>query len=229
MAINKVVVNRDGVPDVLLDLTGDSVTADSLVVGYTAHDKKGYQITGANPYVKSETDATVDAQALLIQQIKTALEGKTGGGGGTVLPTLTNPGTAADLAAGKQLIDANGNVVTGTMSVSSVTVKTASTKPSSNSTSISFTGLTASPKMFAIIPTGNITLGTTRYVTGVVYNGSTVQGTYGYRSGSSGTSYYSSSYFTMTYSSGTLTVKTSSSTNGGNFSSSVTYQLVYVA
>lgn len=34
-------------------------------------------------------------------------------GGG--LPSLTNPGTAADLLSGKQLIDGNGNVVTGTM------------------------------------------------------------------------------------------------------------------
>ena len=30
-------------------------------------------------------------------------------------PTLTNPGSATDLAEGKQLIDANGNVVTGTV------------------------------------------------------------------------------------------------------------------
>lgn len=34
---------------------------------------------------------------------------------GKPLPTLTNPGTAADLLSGKQLIDANGNVLTGTM------------------------------------------------------------------------------------------------------------------
>ena len=34
---------------------------------------------------------------------------------GKPLPTLTNPGTAADLRSGKQLIDANGNVLTGTM------------------------------------------------------------------------------------------------------------------
>lgn len=32
---------------------------------------------------------------------------------GTQLPTLTNPGTAADLANGKQLIDQNGEIVTG--------------------------------------------------------------------------------------------------------------------
>lgn len=107
-------------------------------------------------------------------------------------------------------------------------IGTASTKPSSNGTSISFTGLTGQPKMFAIIPTGNITLGTTRYVTGVVHDGETTHGIYGYRSGSSGTSYYSSSYFRWTYENGTLTVTTTSSANGGNFSSSATYLLVYV-
>lgn len=35
---------------------------------------------------------------------------------GTSLPALSNPGAAADLKNGKQLIDANGNVLTGTMS-----------------------------------------------------------------------------------------------------------------
>lgn len=34
---------------------------------------------------------------------------------GKPLPALTNPGTAADLLSGKQLIDANGNVLTGTL------------------------------------------------------------------------------------------------------------------
>ena len=34
---------------------------------------------------------------------------------GKPLPTLTNPGKAADLLSGKQLIDANGNVLTGTL------------------------------------------------------------------------------------------------------------------
>lgn len=34
---------------------------------------------------------------------------------GTSLPTLSNPATAADLKNGKQLIDSNGNVLTGSM------------------------------------------------------------------------------------------------------------------
>ena len=36
-------------------------------------------------------------------------------GGGIKLPTLSNPGSAGDLLTGKQLIDANGNILTGTM------------------------------------------------------------------------------------------------------------------
>lgn len=38
-----------------------------------------------------------------------------GSSGGIQLPTLTNEGNAKDLLAGKQLIDSNGNIVTGTM------------------------------------------------------------------------------------------------------------------
>lgn len=38
-----------------------------------------------------------------------------GGGGGAELPTLSNPASAGDLIEGMELIDADGNVVTGTM------------------------------------------------------------------------------------------------------------------
>ena len=34
---------------------------------------------------------------------------------GTQLPTLTNPGTAKDLVSGKQLINSDGEIVTGTI------------------------------------------------------------------------------------------------------------------
>lgn len=102
------------------------------------------------------------------------------------------------------------------------------TKLNSNNQTISFSGLPGEPKAFAIIPTGNITLGSSRYVTSVVFDGTTTHGVYCYRSGSSATAYYSSSYFTRTYSNGMLSIKTSSTTNGGSFSSSVTYELVAI-
>ena len=71
------------------------------------------QLKGAINENVSKTSSEVSEQASLIAEIKTALEGKAGGG--TVLPTLTNAGTASDLVQGKQLIDASGNVVTGSL------------------------------------------------------------------------------------------------------------------
>lgn len=88
MAVNKVVYGTT----VLVDLTKDSVTPDSLTEGKTAHGMDGSAITGTNPYAKAATDATVDEQTALIQQIKNALDGKVaggGGGGGADIPTCT--------------------------------------------------------------------------------------------------------------------------------------------
>lgn len=42
MAVNKVIYGTT----VLVDLTGDTVNADNLASGYTAHDKAGNPITG---------------------------------------------------------------------------------------------------------------------------------------------------------------------------------------
>lgn len=44
--INKVIVNKNGTPETLIDLTSDTVTADRLLSGYTAHDATGAIITG---------------------------------------------------------------------------------------------------------------------------------------------------------------------------------------
>lgn len=44
-------------------------------------------------------------------------EAGTAAGGGVELPELTNPGTAEDLLAGKELIDGEGNIVKGTIPV----------------------------------------------------------------------------------------------------------------
>lgn len=116
----------------------------------------------------------------------------------------------------------------GSSGGSGATIKTATTVLDSGARTISFTGLDAEPKMFVIIPIGELTLSSIRYVTGVVYDGSLTHGRYGYHTTSSGKSYYSSSYFTWTYNNGTLTVNTSSSNNGGNFAGTYDYRLVYV-
>lgn len=47
MAINKVeLTNSDGTKNVLVDLTNDTVTAETLAKGKIAHDRSGKQITG---------------------------------------------------------------------------------------------------------------------------------------------------------------------------------------
>ena len=94
--------------------------SDYLDVAIRASDTQAdliSQIKGTIGENVSKTANEVTEQASLIAEIKTALEGKAGGG--TVLPALDNPATSADMAEGKQLIDAGGNVVTGSLPVRS--------------------------------------------------------------------------------------------------------------
>lgn len=58
------------------DTSGDTVTPETLVTGYTAHDASGEPITGVNPYELESTNATVEEQADLIAQIEEALATK---------------------------------------------------------------------------------------------------------------------------------------------------------
>ena len=64
--INKVVYGGN----TLIDLTGDTIQADKLLTGYTAHDKSGAPITGTCPYDADTSDA--DATAAEILRTKTA-------------------------------------------------------------------------------------------------------------------------------------------------------------
>lgn len=59
MAISKVVYG--GEP--LIDLTNDTVTANKLLSGYTAHDKAGNRITGTAQGAKPEQEKTVPITA----------------------------------------------------------------------------------------------------------------------------------------------------------------------
>ena len=61
MAINKVIYGGN----ILIDLTTDTVTADKLASGITAHDKSGTIITGTNTYDADTQDATAAAAEIL--------------------------------------------------------------------------------------------------------------------------------------------------------------------
>lgn len=59
--VNKVVVNGA----VKLDISGDTVTADKLLKGFTAHLKNGAPVTGTCEYDADTTDATASADEIL--------------------------------------------------------------------------------------------------------------------------------------------------------------------
>ena len=61
MAINKVIYGGN----TLIDLTGDTVTADKMLTGYTAHGKDGEAITGTCTYDVDSGDATAAVAEIL--------------------------------------------------------------------------------------------------------------------------------------------------------------------
>ena len=60
MAVNKVNYGNN----TLLDVSNDTVTANSLLSGYTAHDNSGTQVTGAVVFVTYYTGSTDPASSL---------------------------------------------------------------------------------------------------------------------------------------------------------------------
>lgn len=62
MAVNKVVYGSE----VKIDLTGDTVTAETLAKGITAHDKSGEIITGTSTKDVDSSDATIAVAEMLI-------------------------------------------------------------------------------------------------------------------------------------------------------------------
>ena len=70
----------------LIDLTADTITADKLLEGFTAHDKSGAIITGTNTYDSDTSEDTVAVAEMLI--------GKTAHARGTQLTgTMPNNGS----------------------------------------------------------------------------------------------------------------------------------------
>ena len=84
MAINKVVYGSQ----VLIDLTGDTVTSDKLLSGFTAHGKDGSPIEGTCTFDVDSQDATAAVAEILV--------GKTAYARGALLTgTMPNNGSVS--------------------------------------------------------------------------------------------------------------------------------------
>lgn len=92
MAISKVVYGGQ----TLIDLTGDTVTADKVLEGYTAHVADGSVITGTSPFDVDSSGATA--------AVAEVLNGKTFAKGGAVL-TGTMPNNGKQTIAITTVID----------------------------------------------------------------------------------------------------------------------------
>lgn len=91
MAINKVIYGGE----TLIDLTSDTVTADKMLTGYTAHDKSGAPVTGTCDYDSNTQDATATAAELL--ETKTAYVN-----GSKVTGNMPNRGAVTGSIAAKE-------------------------------------------------------------------------------------------------------------------------------
>lgn len=82
--VNKVVYGGN----TLIDLTGDTITADKMLSGFIAHDKSGASITGTCTYDVDSTDATAAVAEIL--------KGKTAYARGAILTgTMNNNGSVS--------------------------------------------------------------------------------------------------------------------------------------
>lgn len=90
----------------LIDLTSDTVSADKLLSGYTAHDKSGAPITGTytGGIAAISVVDTTDTAGGTIRTI-------------TALDISDTTASAGDVAQGKYFYAADGTKVQGTLSV----------------------------------------------------------------------------------------------------------------
>lgn len=111
MAINKVIYGNN----ILIDLTADSVTADKLLSGVTAHGADGESMTGTCTYDVDSTDATA--------KVAEILSGKTAYARGVKLEgTMVNNGAVSgtiSTKAGKYTIPIGYHDGSGTVQISS--------------------------------------------------------------------------------------------------------------
>lgn len=107
MAINKVIYGGR----TLMDLTADTVTAEDLLLGVTAHDKSGAQITGSCPYDVDSGDATATVAEILLGKTAYARGAKLTGtmpNNGAISQQISEKGQEVTIAQGYH--DGSGKV-----------------------------------------------------------------------------------------------------------------------
>ena len=96
---------------VLIDLTADTVTADKILAGFTAHDQSGAVITGTCAYDVNSGDATVQVAEMLAGKTAYARSTKLTGtmpNNGAVKLTISKKDDAISIAQGYH--DGSGTV-----------------------------------------------------------------------------------------------------------------------
>lgn len=194
--------------------TAGTANTNEVLSGKTFTSVSGNNLTGTMPSKTAETftPSTTD---------QTITSGQYLSGDQTIAgdPNLVS----TNIKSGVSIFNVEGSLQTG------ATIYTTTTTPSSNSTTISFTGLAQEPKMFAVQIQSQITNSSTRTVVNVMSDGTNTYASQSYeqRSNSSGYTYYSTS-FTWSYSNGTLTITSPSGTTtaGGYFRSGYAYRLI---
>lgn len=97
--VNKVVVNGT----TKLDLTSDTVAADKILTGFTAHDRSGAPITGTCAYDSDTSDATASSAEILATKTAYVAGSKLTGSmvnNGSVTGTITAKGVAYTIPQG---------------------------------------------------------------------------------------------------------------------------------
>ena len=102
MGVNKVKYGEN----VVLDISSDTVTADKLLQGYTAHDNTGTLITGTATQGGTEAISVVDTEDTHGGTIRTI----------TAVDISDTTAVASDVAQGKYFYTANGTKTAGTSS-----------------------------------------------------------------------------------------------------------------
>lgn len=158
--------------EMLTDLANNIRAINGESVGLTVEEMNeklenaGQDLNEAFSAIANKGGATPESKT--IKNLTSAIDSIIAGGG-VDLPELTNEGSAADLLSGKQLIDGDGNVVTGTIATKTSSNLTASgatvTVPAgyyaSNATKSVATATQATPSV-SIDSAGKITASATQ-------------------------------------------------------------------